>query len=215
MSSELDPVVEPEPEPGPVERTQLTDTKAMRALAHPVRIALLEILALRTLTATQASELLGESPANCAFHLRTLARYGFVEEAGRGPGRERPWRRVHRSFTVSSTELSDPQARLAAEALGRLWEDRWLDRIRRVMSSGVWPAGWEQMPTSSRALEYLTVEEAIQVTRELSAVLERYAERKDRPELRPADALPVEFVTFGYPLTEQGFVPDESRPGQA
>ncbi len=64
----------------------------MRALAHPVRMALLELFAYHeTLTATQASELLGESPANCAFHLRTLAKYGFVREAGGGKGRERPW----------------------------------------------------------------------------------------------------------------------------
>ena len=53
----------------------LTDPKAMRAMAHPVRMALLELLAVTpTLTATQASEALGESPANCAFHLRTLAK---------------------------------------------------------------------------------------------------------------------------------------------
>ena len=52
----------------------LTDPKAMRALAHPLRWALLEALAhAGTLTATQASEMLGESPANGAFHLRTLA----------------------------------------------------------------------------------------------------------------------------------------------
>jgi predicted transcriptional regulator len=60
----------------------LTDPKAMRALAHPLRWALLEALThAGTLTATQASEMLGESPTNCAFHLRTLAKYGFVEEA--------------------------------------------------------------------------------------------------------------------------------------
>jgi hypothetical protein len=55
-------------------RLNLTDPKAIRALAHPVRMALLEALGhAGTLTATQASEMLGESPANCAFHLRTLA----------------------------------------------------------------------------------------------------------------------------------------------
>jgi predicted transcriptional regulator len=71
----------------------LTDPKAIRALAHPVRWALLDALdQAGTLTATQASEMLGESPANCAFHLRTLAKYGYVEEAGGGRGRERPWR---------------------------------------------------------------------------------------------------------------------------
>ncbi len=58
---------------------RLSDPKAMRALAHPVRMGLLEILAVtETVTATQASEVLGESPANCAFHLRPLAKYGFV-----------------------------------------------------------------------------------------------------------------------------------------
>ena len=58
---------------------ELTDPRAMRALAHPVRLALIELLGhVGTLTATQASDLLGESPANCAFHLRTLAKYGYV-----------------------------------------------------------------------------------------------------------------------------------------
>ena len=54
----------------------------MRALAHPVRVALLELLGRDgPMTATQAGEALGESPANASFHLRTLAKYGFVEEA--------------------------------------------------------------------------------------------------------------------------------------
>jgi hypothetical protein len=44
--------------------------------------------------------MLGESPANCAFHLRTLAKYGFVEEAGGGRGRERP--------RVRPAKMSDP-----------------------------------------------------------------------------------------------------------
>ena len=68
---------------------EVRDPKAMRALAHPLRMQLIEAIGqsdTRTLTATQASELLGESPANCAFHLRTLAKYGFVEEAGGGRG---------------------------------------------------------------------------------------------------------------------------------
>src|SRR5262249_61369493 len=85
-------------EPGPsadttMEARKITDARAMRALAHPVRLALLEALVhAGTLTATQASELLGESPANCAFHLRTLAKYGYVVEAGGGRGRGRPGR---------------------------------------------------------------------------------------------------------------------------
>ena len=72
---------------------ELTDPKAMRALAHPVRLALLEAFAdTDTLTATEAGERVGESPANASFHLRQLAKYGFVEEADGGTGRRRPWK---------------------------------------------------------------------------------------------------------------------------
>ena len=83
---------------------EITDPKAMRALAHPLRLTLLEQLGRAgTLTATQAAEIVGESPANCSFHLRTLAKYGFVEEAATGQGRERPWRRVAHPLVVPVT----------------------------------------------------------------------------------------------------------------
>ena len=57
---------------------KVTDARAMRALAHPLRLALLEALMhAGTLTATQASELLGESPANCAMLTAwAVSRYG-------------------------------------------------------------------------------------------------------------------------------------------
>jgi hypothetical protein len=86
----------------------------MRALAHPLRWALLEALQhAGTLTATQAGEILGETPANCAFHLRTLAKYGLVEEAGGGKGRERPWRRAITGLTMELA-ADDPQTAAAA-----------------------------------------------------------------------------------------------------
>ena len=111
----------------------LTDPRLMRAIAHPVRMALLEAMEqaeARTLTATQASELLGESPANCAFHLRTLAKYGFVEEAGGGQGRERPWRLAYRTLEIASQRrvyLTAAEAKQLAGDIHALWE-RYRDR---------------------------------------------------------------------------------------
>src|SRR4030088_3589210 len=97
-------------------RSNTTDPRALRALAHPLRLRLLELLVLRgPMTATEAADLLGESPANCSFHLRTLAKYGYVEEAGGGRGRQRPWRLRYRSFELVPPGL-DRQTRLAAEA---------------------------------------------------------------------------------------------------
>src|SRR6202046_5824535 len=82
----------PEPPPQP-ELRKLTDARTMRALTHPVRVAMLEALTLGgAMTATELGEQIGESPTTCSFHLRQLAKYGWVEEAGGGKGRSRPWR---------------------------------------------------------------------------------------------------------------------------
>jgi predicted transcriptional regulator len=194
----------------PVQREtlNLTDPKAMRALAHPVRVALLELLAVQhTLTATQASEILGESPANCAFHLRTLAKYGFVREAGGGRGRERPWAVVHRSLNIPTGSLDDPQAQVAAEALGNVWMDRWLARVRRAVLR-TWPAEWERTAQARQSLLFLTAQETAQVGREIGAILDRYTGRLHDPSLRPCGSVPVEFGIFGYPRDDLAPLPD-------
>ena len=66
---------------------EITDARTLRALSHPVRLALIEQLTIGgPMTATEVGELIGESPTTCSFHLRQLAKYGFVEEAGGGKG---------------------------------------------------------------------------------------------------------------------------------
>src|ERR1700734_3534921 len=83
---------EPFTDPQTVPET-VSDARRLRALTHPVRIALIGKLVLHgPLTATEAGELIGESPTTCSFHFRQLAKYGFVEEADAGPGRLRPWK---------------------------------------------------------------------------------------------------------------------------
>ena len=70
-----------------------------------MRIALFEVLALGgAMTATQ----IGESATTCSFHLRQLAKYGFVEEAGGGTGRSRPWRLTPVGRSFSPTPESAP-----------------------------------------------------------------------------------------------------------
>src|SRR5689334_14475909 len=73
---------------------QISDPKAIRALAHPLRLDLLELLtAIGPSTAAHCGRVLQVPQANCSFHLRQLAKYGFVEDAGPGADRrERTWR---------------------------------------------------------------------------------------------------------------------------
>jgi hypothetical protein len=205
------------------ERLNLTDPKAMRALAHPLRWALLEALGhAGTLTATQASEMLDESPANCAFHLRTLAKYGFVEEAGGGKGRERPWRQVYGSMSWQSRQ-GDQQFILAGRALNQVWLDRMMTRARHSLTSTTsWPDGFEDDLGGSASMLYLTPAEARELHAEFMKTFERlvgkedhrFIERRD-PKHRPADAVPVEFVLLGYPVLDSPVLPgdDEANDG--
>jgi predicted transcriptional regulator len=202
------------------EGLDLTDPKAIRALAHPVRWALLEALAQAgTLTATQASEMLGESPANCAFHLRTLAKYGFVEEAGGGRGRERPWRRTYDRMSWRTRQDDDPQASQAAEALDQVWLDRSLARARRSLTSTArWPKGLDLVLGGSTRTLYLTSEETGELFTELRETFDRlggvrrFSERRD-PALRPPGAIPIDLVLLGYPVLDLPPLPGEAADG--
>jgi predicted ArsR family transcriptional regulator len=206
MSSEPEGQPAPPSEGDEQESMSITDPTVMRALAHPVRIALIELFGVHpTLTATQASEALGESPANCAFHLRTLAKYGFIEEAGGGRGRERPWRASAKSHRIRlrSSDLGDKQAQLAAGALEQVWHDRIFARIRAAFTARQWSPEWEQAAGSTQTLAFLTPEELQAVRDEINEVVGRHLdERRVDPALRPAGALPVEIVAFAFPRND-------------
>ncbi len=208
-----------EPAAGPArrDRLNLTDPRAIRALAHPLRWALLDALdQAGTLTATQASDMLGESPANCAFHLRTLAKYGFVEEAGGGRGRERPWKQSFDGLSWRSLH-GDPEAQRAAKALSQVWYDRVMSRARSSLGSKQsWPEALRDSLGASLSRLYLTPGEAARLYDEISAAYDRllglgsrYLERKD-PRLRPPGAVPVEFVLLSYPVLDLPPLPGDS-----
>src|SRR4051795_8167098 len=114
---------------------ELTDPRAMRALAHPVRISVLELL-LREgpLTATRAAALLDESPGNMSWHLQTLARYGFIEETGEGRGRARPWRLVAAGNRFGVSE-DDPKQAQAAIQLERVFYERAIAQLREWLAT--------------------------------------------------------------------------------
>ena len=174
----------------------------MRAIAHPTRLAILEALIRREpLTATEVSEMIGESPTNCAFHLRTLAKYGFVEEAGGGSGRRRPWQRAHIGFRYDETGTDEPEARLAAGVLSSVLWEQWLSRLAKVNSlRGGFPEHWRKITGFSEMVFYLTPEEAEAFQEELRAVLFRYHERLEDPSLRPASSFPIELIQFTFPF---------------
>src|SRR5215471_13180910 len=83
----------------------LSDPRAIRALAHPARLAIIEALfSGDELTATECAALTGLSPSATSYHLKALARWGIVEAGqARADGRDRPWKAKGRSIEWSSS----------------------------------------------------------------------------------------------------------------
>jgi DNA-binding transcriptional ArsR family regulator len=95
----------------------------LRALSHPLRLRMLEVLREGPATASALGRRLGESSGATSYHLRALAKAGVVEEDERGSKRERWWRRVD-SFTLISrampAELDEAEAASLEAALARI-----------------------------------------------------------------------------------------------
>ncbi len=176
---------------------RLDDPRMMRALAHPARIAIMQHLALDgPATATECADVAGLSPSACSYHLRALARYGFVDEdpASAADGRQRPWRARVMSATFDEGEPGQPDALRAAgrllteTVLGRFDEMRaeYLDRADR------YPAGWRDVAGFNQDVLHVTVAEATALRDQIKALLASY--RRLDPADRPPDAHRVHTV---------------------
>jgi DNA-binding transcriptional ArsR family regulator len=81
----------------------------LRALAHPLRLQLLELLKDDgPATASGLGRRVGENSGTTSWHLRQLADAGLVvEDTGRGNRRERWWRAAHEHLRMRSKDFVD------------------------------------------------------------------------------------------------------------
>jgi DNA-binding transcriptional ArsR family regulator len=174
------------------------DPRHIRALAHPLRLLILDLLDEHgQLTATQVSDLVGESPANCAFHLRTLAHYGYIKEAGGGRGRERPWKQVD-GYQFHDTVGADEEtvsairaARAARELRERARRDAWAAREPTA------PLAWRKAAFESRFDTWLTPAELVRVSEVVGSAIMQVIE--NRSAVRAPEAARVQVSVSGFP----------------
>jgi hypothetical protein len=173
----------------------------MRALAHPLRLTLFELVMREgTLTSTAASELTGESTGSCSFHLRQLAKYGFIEEAPGGKGRERPWRVAGISLDWSNVQ-EDAVTAAAAAALSELMLERRLrDLFAYLRSRANESAEWREAALSMGNLLYLRPDELRRLNQRIIELIVPYGERTRDPSKRPTEARAVQLFAYGFPL---------------
>lgn len=184
----------------PAEARKLTDPLELRALAHPVRIKLLAAVGLRgTLTATDAVEIAGGSPASCAYHLRTLAKYGFIEEAGGQDRRERPWRLTQAGLSWNE-KAEDSEQRATARALGDVVYGEWLKNIDRYRVAGDrYPPQIRDVCGAGEMVLFATPGEVAEIQRQVWAILAPFRQRNADPALRPPGEMPLEMIVFTHP----------------
>jgi DNA-binding transcriptional ArsR family regulator len=198
-----------------VPEREIRDPRVLRAMAHPVRLSILEQLATRgAATATELSERLDESPANCSWHLRQLARYGFIEEAEGGTGRQRPWRLVHQANRVPEAPADQAEFARASDTLIDVMLTRESEMLRGWLATRAQaPPQWRDASFATLSWDYLTADELAAFKREFWDLFERsvlqHADRID-PARRPAEARPVRFVTWAFPAETRSEPP--SRP---
>ncbi|WP_309055949.1 helix-turn-helix domain-containing protein [Streptomyces sp.] len=190
-----------EPRPGEEQprSIRLTDPRALRAYAHPLRLTLVGLLRSNgPFTATRAAALTGESVASCSYHLRILAKYGLVEEAPGGHGRQKPWRATAQ-YTEWPEYSEDPAVAEAADALSAAVAERYFERFTRAMENrrGI-PKEWREAEQLGDSLLHLTPGELADLGKRIEELLRPYEERENDRSLRPEGARPVSIMRIAY-----------------
>ncbi|GAA4208329.1 winged helix-turn-helix domain-containing protein [Actinocatenispora rupis] len=187
---------------GALPHRYLRDPRELRAIAHPLRVRILEELFLDgALTASQLSERVGESPANCSWHLRQLQKYGYVEEAGGGTGRQRPWKPVleQRSWGERAEgEVAAARETMADQTYQREFDEHTAYQRRKESE----PQDWYDAAFFDQSFLWVTPEELRELSDEIVALITRRVrggERFTDPSTRPDGARPVRFVAWGIP----------------
>ena len=186
------------------DRVVLTDPRAIRVLAHPARLAIIDALGYgEELTATELAAVTGLSPSATSYHLKALAKWGIVEAGeARADGRDRPWKATGRSVQVSS-EVPGSTAEVAL--LGTF-----LDQIRAVATEFLErqadePPEWRDAAAMASHEYWLTADELAKINQAMHDVLAPYELR--RRDDRPAGSRRVRIARLAVPRAN-------AEPGQ-
>jgi predicted ArsR family transcriptional regulator len=169
---------------------RVSDPQRIRALSHPLRLELMEVLRDGPATCTECAALTGESVASCSFHLRMLAKYGWVQPDDRR-GREKPWRLTTRGHDIRPDD-DDPDSVRAVRATAELYLEHEAEQIRGWLAASTQePSAWNQASTLCGLDFWATADEMAELSREVQSLADRFDARRADTSLRPSGARPV------------------------
>jgi DNA-binding transcriptional ArsR family regulator len=183
----------------PLGDLELTDPQAMRALAHPVRLAILDHLQRHgPATATQLSPKVGATPSVTSWHLRHLARFGLIRDSEAGPDRrQRYWEAAARGFRFEVPD--DPEGRAAAQGLASQMFLQY-EHLPRQWMAEVAPdlePEWGRLGGLANTRVVVTAAELAGIEAEIERLLSPYVLRD--PADRPRGARGVRLMRYLLP----------------
>src|SRR3954452_20340309 len=169
-----------------ITRRRVTSAADMKALAHPVRMDVLELLVVNgAMTASDAAVALDQTPANVSWHLRKLAEHGFVRQATSGPGRKRPWKVVAESLSWGD----DAEDAASATALQDVTLEREIQRLRAALANTDHESEhWRDATEVYQSRLWLTADEAQEIGEQIRQLFMTKALERQDPANRPTDA---------------------------
>lgn len=182
------------------------DSTSLRGLAHPLRVRMLDALVTYgPATATMLATRFGESTASTSYHLRQLARHGFVEEDPvRGVGRERYWRAYPGGAELDNDELAGDAADEALRLVVGEFQRAQAGRLEHWLTVGYREAPREWGAATINATVHLRLrhDELAELSRQLTDVVDAWRDRVDHrtPDDAP-DARNIEIQVRTYPVS--------------
>lgn len=185
---------------------RILDTGALRALAHPLRVQIYDILTqYGPQTASTLAGMTRESSGATSYHLRALARQHLIHEVeGRGTTRERWWQRRVGGVSLANPEaMSTPSGRAATQVVMTEFFNRRHRQLMQYLGSGMETdtADWKNAAMISTGAVRLTDEQLHHLTRRMQVLIDETVEM-----YREQDGVGVRPVTIRadvFPLPEE------------
>lgn len=171
---------------------EIVDPRAMRALAHPVRLAIFERLQRQgPATVGELAVIAGATAPATGRHLRQLAEHGLVAKS------DRVWKAVAPGIRLEPADDAESQAAyraLANQLLLRVDElpRRWLTEDEPRLDGD-----WLRVSGHSNARMTMTVAEAAELDAQMEKLLEPFVTRD--PSDAPSGARAVRWLRYVLP----------------
>ncbi|WP_248959407.1 ArsR/SmtB family transcription factor [Sphaerisporangium perillae] len=181
---------------------QITDSKVLAVLAHPLRRRLMDALKVYgPCTASMLAEHTGQAVANASHHLRMLAASDLIEEAPElaRDRRERWWRLTSAELRWTTSDFGgDPATAAIANAAASINLDHHVGLVRAWYAAGEEEReAWQDAPFSTDKWLRLTPAELAEFEQQVLALFHRWATREIPDDGRHRD--PVFVFAFGVP----------------